>query len=160
MKKIIFVLSLLSLEYISAMEPEEKQATVQITVKGEDIAIPFDEFGSDISGSLGTLSYEDQTTLGGDLSGYLGKTVIVNKKDLVIKEEEAQKEAKEHMIEKAKKKQELQSKTLAFVHGWMARQKESRTEQLKLLHKIKKESEENFEKILEEHQEKLEEEED
>ncbi len=159
MKKLILVFSLLSLGYIQAMDTpmagpvqeEEKQATVRITVKGEDIAIPFDEFGSAISGSLGTLSQEDQTTLGSGLSEFLGTTVIVNKKDLVVK-------AQEHLQEKAKKKKELQDKTLAFVHGWMASQKKSQTQRLQLLHSIKKQIEKETAEIIEEHMEKLEQE--
>jgi len=159
MKKMIFVFSLLSLGYIQAMEPEEKQATVLITVKGEDIAIPFEDFGSAISGSLEILSEEDQTNLGSALSGYLGQTVIVNRKDLIVKAKEEQ-DLKEHLQKKAVKKQALRINTLAFVRGWMARQPESQTARLKMLHEIKKEAEKETEKILQEHREKLDKEDD
>ena len=153
MKKTLFILfSLVLFGNSFSMEPEEeKQATVQITHMADDVTIPFEDFGSAISGSLEILSEEALTTLGSALSGYLGETVIVNKKDLVVK-------AKEHLQEKAVKKKELQDKTLAFVHGWMARQTPSKTRHLKFLHELKKEEKKEVKQILKEHRRKLEQE--
>ncbi len=121
MKKILFLFITILFIHISAMEPleQEKEATVEIVIGGQDVAIPLDEFG-EYSGSLGTLSGSDLSLLESDLGEFFGETVEIK--------------VQEQMKEKAEKKKELKKKTLSFVHSWMKRQDPHKTKRLRDLH--------------------------